>query len=155
VDPRSELPTPYSGRQRTRLPENASLRSNTIIGPRTARTRNRRMKHEAHRNADAKGKPRLARGGGKLFFVSNEDETVLRRRTLFSREKNTYARLDGPPLLIEGAMVNSQPVVPPPAAPSRPVNWGSESLCSLSFSCLLVYGAASSVAVLPVVLTAR
>ena len=67
MDPRSELPTPHSGRQRTRLPENTSLRSNTIIGPRTARTRHRRMKHEAHRNADAKGKPRLARGGGSCF----------------------------------------------------------------------------------------
>jgi hypothetical protein len=87
--------------------------------------------------------------------VRNEDGTALRRMTQFSREKNTYARLDGPPLLIEGALVNSQPVVPPPAAPSQPMNWGSESVFSLSFSCLMVYGAASSVAVLPLVLTAR
>ena len=65
------------------------------------------MKHEAHRNADAKGAP-LGSGRGKLFFVRNEDETALGRRTQFSREKNTYARLDGPPLLIEGARVNSQ-----------------------------------------------
>ena len=32
-----------------------------------------------------------------------------------------------------GARVNSQPVVPPPAAPSRPMNWGSESLVLTRF----------------------
>ena len=77
MDPRGEPRTRHSGRRRTRLPENSSPRSHTIIGPRdqgSRWTRQRRMNHEARGDNGWKG---LELGSGRGRLRSSGEECVV------------------------------------------------------------------------------